>query len=632
MTQAKANKEKKQTVKVGFFGSSGSGKTQLSRALLTEEGLNKLPRFFQNHQPTQGFTFHQNVPSDIEGLQLELFDTAGELKFSGLTPMNINKYSDIRVICIDPNNPDSLVAAKEYAKKIAEVSGDNARTIIAITKTDNIEKAALEKFKGDVENLKREFGITFPAIITSAMNEVGIDELRKNISWLAGLAPGSDEVYLYAFKEQFIKHLKKDPEPNKENQPKNIVKEAKDTIGKLSRLFDALELPIVDRASFNKRIEKAGSTMAYMRPILNETAKMLLNKERTRLHDDVIAAIGIDNYKDIVNGVVVDGRVQAKPGEEKTFAEKEADVARNVMASIVTSYSLLLQDYNLSPEERKCYENNRRLFDQFSALKEKIKEVNDGKMPSYEKKASNVKELDLVQLNQKIAELNQQIAEIDLENVSKGHINELIKLVSEAESLNQAVNSLLSPKLGRFTEEIVQPLQVMATQFNLAMLDDPKSNISFEEITEKINYFYSMVVTSLDELDHQNVDKTDPSYKALTTLKDKLDSALQTDLLMPSASEMTKRDYVLNRYRDAVNMFVKNVNEDTLKVQPANVRGVFKRIWDAISNLNLSLFSYNAEEVQEKQRNKQQTKLKEELLSLKTEGEEAPTPEAPKYN
>ncbi|CAM2903469.1 substrate of the Dot/Icm secretion system [Legionella steigerwaltii] len=156
--------------KVGFFGPVESGKTQLLRALSNQQ-------FDPNYEHTTVGLSFLSVPSNEEGLDLQLADVSGNPNQSQL-PGYIKGFSDISVICIDQSNPRSLEQARDYAKKIREVSGEQAQIIIAVTKADkesNISKEEIEQFK-------TEFHITSETITTSAKTGDGIKQLQDTLS------------------------------------------------------------------------------------------------------------------------------------------------------------------------------------------------------------------------------------------------------------------------------------------------------------------------------------------------------------------------------------------------------------------------------------------------------------------
>jgi hypothetical protein len=512
--------------------------------------------------------------------------------------------------------------------------------IIAITKTDIsiVEENAARRFEEGIQKFRTDYQITSEPVRTSAKTGLGIDQLYSSIEDIAyskAKEAGEvipDRIFLKAFKEHYLSHLRKPVEGNRKNQAKEVIDDAKTTIGKLSRLYDALDLPIASQKTFSEEIQKAGSCMAYMRPILNAAAGMLLNENRTRLSDEVIDAIGKENYAKIVGGVLVEGTIKAKSGNEKEFAQKEAEAARAVLASIAVNYSQSLAKYDLSPEEKECKKKMGELLDKNKQLEEKIKLHQE--LPLYVNQ--NIKIESLEELNNKREKLEQRINAMLLSKDAS--LDEMIKLRTEIKTLNDAQNNYFIPKIEKFTNEIIQPMQEMAKHFNLGMLDEPKEKgLSYKEVKQKVESFYGMALAARNALEperaklyrqqnglletasipeNQNL-PVFPAYEAITTLVSQLLAAQDADDSFANASETTKKDFMLSRYNVAVQIFVEKVDNDALKAEPPHVRGVLVRLFDAISNWDSSLLFDTDEEVKEKIRFEQQTLLKHELELLK---------------
>ena len=261
-----------------------------------------------------------------------------------------------------------------------------------------------------------------------------------------------------------------------ENHPQEILSKTKSNgLGYLTRIFDSLELPIVDRDTFIKRFEKAGGALAYMRPILNEAADMLCNEKRTRLKDEVIQAIGPKTYAELVSGRVNDNKVVAKTGEEKAFAQKEAEVVKHFLASVSANYSGSLQELKLEPIESECHKNNASLRENIVKLKRKIQ--------SQEEKT--VEELSIGDLDKKIKHLN-ELCEQALKK-EKNDINDL-KIISEAEPLYNAKPILLveqecSENNANLKENILNLKKKIQSQKDKIAVE----KLSIGDFNEKIN-------------------------------------------------------------------------------------------------------------------------------------------------
>ncbi|WP_454784192.1 ADP-ribosylation factor-like protein [Legionella sp. WA2024007413] len=627
MSTEKVSKEKTK-IMVGFFGSTEAGKTKLIDALSSKEN-----RFSsdEGYVPTDGTAFKKITP--IENLEIFLADNSGAKKLPD-PPYNMFK-EEVNVICINQNDPDSLKIAGYHAKKIKELD-KNAQIIIAITKTDLPPKISAEA----IEDFKEKQNITSKTIETSAKQGTGINELRTSIIDLARdlkaeksgkITP--DRVFLNAFKSGFLDYLKQHV------YVREKLEQAEFNIGQLSRIFDNLDLPVVDRTVLEQKLEKVGSALAYMRPILNEVAEKLLNKERTRLSDEVIEAIGEERYKQMITAIMESEQI----GNNRALVEEE--VAKHMLAAIMTVYALNLQEYSLTPKEKDCRQNNQLLFDQIEALKNKIKDLR-GELPSYEKQKVKVEDIEIDDANRRIIDLSDKIQKFldsPKEKISESDVSDMLEILSEAEPLRQAIDSKISDTLNKFTNSVVIPIQVMATNFSLIMLDEPKENIPLDVIEAKADIFFTLVDDSFKKLrkklsddfsaknpNHQGAIpddyfKTSEPLEALRLLKDRLETARSVNVVMESASDNTKRDYVLNKYQDAINIFLKSVDDDTLKVESPNVRDLWDKIKEAIKSFSFAPLWDTQAEKEEKKRFENQTNLKLELESIKEATKKEPS-------
>ena len=76
----------------------------------------------------------------------------------------------------------------------------------------------------------------------------------------------------------------------KENHPQDLLNQAKDSIGKLSRIFEQMDWPIPDYEEISAEIEQVG-LKAYTKTLLNNILPTLLDDTGTKLNQKVINAI-----------------------------------------------------------------------------------------------------------------------------------------------------------------------------------------------------------------------------------------------------------------------------------------------------------------------------------------------------
>jgi hypothetical protein len=151
-----------------------------------------------------------------------------------------------------------------------------------------------------------------------------------------------DKTFTEAFTATCIEHVRAGHNDNGlNNQPEDIIQDAIDGgAGKLSRLFDALPLPMLPQEELERNLKEAGSIENFMRPLLNQSADILLNGDRSRLSDDLIDAIGQDKYHQLLNRADIDREQQ------------ETEIARQVLAAVVVNYSQSFQHLMQSEEEK----------------------------------------------------------------------------------------------------------------------------------------------------------------------------------------------------------------------------------------------------------------------------------------
>jgi hypothetical protein len=111
------------------------------------------------------------------------------------------------------------------------------------------------------------------------------------------------------FKENILEHLKRPYDSDGEaNQPAKILEDAKSTTGKLSRIFDAFDYPVLSIDAIKELALDPESLREFMETHLKNILPTLLNEESTALNDDLIEAIGTERYAAIVKGAGGDAK------------------------------------------------------------------------------------------------------------------------------------------------------------------------------------------------------------------------------------------------------------------------------------------------------------------------------------
>lgn len=210
----------------------------------------------------------------------------------------------------------------------------------------------------------------------------------------------SQSSYLEEFKAGFLNHIAGSIESRSDlsNLPRNVLNRAKEqrSLGALSRIFDEFKYSVPPYEEIPK--DKAG-LMTHIQSNLDELLPLLLNKNKDGLSEEVINAIGQEEYKALT-------MIASASGDTKR------EIAKQFIASIITSYG-------------------QRMIDQYP--NDKQHEVFNSIAPRLQDIANKV---DLSGIPQEIREeaqnrvepVNQQQAEM---NLLLEKLNEFSKLIQE---------------------------------------------------------------------------------------------------------------------------------------------------------------------------------------------------------
>ncbi|KTD74101.1 hypothetical protein [Legionella tucsonensis] len=134
--------------------------------------------------------------------------------------------------------------------------------------------------------------------------------------------------------------------------------------------------------------------------------------------------------------------------------------------------------------------------------------------------------------------------------------------------------------------------------------------LSLDKDKDKIMAFSEKVQKTIAKISSLQTDSynlhNSPAFAALITLKEEIDKA--------NGSKKS--------VQNAIDQFTQTVNENTLKVEPPDVRWQITRFFQALLNWDKSYFEDNQAEIQERARFTKQTSLKDELTSFKDEAKE----------
>lgn len=617
-------------LKVSFFGSAGTGKSHIIQKIQNPE---KTPD--RGYEPTLGTRVSKFLPAD--SLPINLWECPGQERLEHFAMPLATDKSDICIVCFDSTNSDSLKKAEHYIINIQKQLGKSAEILLVDTQEDK-PAASQVSVKGNA--LKEKYGIKKNPISMGAFTEEGISKLRtaiitagQSIPWKVHKSTAEkatdnkgprkpDVTFINAFKSAYIAYLQSHAYPQNE-----VRKATPENQGPLTRIFDKLDLPIAPKQQFEENLGKTGSIMAYMRPTLNAAANILLNEDKSRLNDNVIEAIGKENYAQLVSGRVVDGIISAYPEQEADFARKEAEVARTVMSSVLVNYSQSLQDYNLSSVEKACKEKSDELYVQIGRLKKAMNDL----PPTAEKSVIKIESAEDLQ-----KKLDAGIQSI--EQALKDGNADLPTVLRNAQDLKEVASLFLTSRLDIFSSNVLLPLSIMGTHFSMDMLNKPNvDKLSLSEVTDHIKVLVGMAERTTTQLNLMT--GQEPAIRAITNLNTQLTRALETpDTCFPSASENTKKDYMLSAYKTAVKNFVNTAHDSLLTVEPAApIMNVFSRFWRALCNYCKSSFKddfkiLTKEESDDQHRFSKEAQLKVELQQLRAEGKGLEPPDPSSFN
>ncbi|CAM2863173.1 hypothetical protein [Legionella worsleiensis] len=428
-----------------------------------------------------------------------------------------------------------------------------------------------------------------------------------------------DPAYTETFKRGFIAHLNNTRfAVETENQPRQLISQAKNNTAKLSRIFDQFEVPILNKITFEEAIRNAGSVEEFMRPALKDITQVLLNSDKTRLHDDVIAAIGTQDYADIVGGIVnAEGKVVPKSGDEASFIQKEAEVARLMTSAIIVNYSLRVADYALTPDEQSVNEQCNALLEAGNKLKQNV--------PLEQRRNLTVKS---VQFNSDAA--TALINKINSPEIENQKPSDLIELYRQCLELNDAGRKHVDEKAQHFSTQFMIPMNTLAADFTLNTLEKQAPKLSLEQIKQKAATLLQLVNTTNEEIResvvhyrtarhiplNQPVPELDNLTNSVRTLKQNLEELFEVEEAYPDANDDTIRDLIEKKYNNAVNLFASKLQQDVLKAKPpAPLMNAVLRLLRAIFTLSFSMTT--ASEKADLQRFKDETKIIEDIAALK---------------
>ncbi len=450
-----------------------------------------------------------------------------------------------------------------------------------------------------------------------------------------------DERFIEEFTNELINHLSKPYDPLKdENAAQEMIRQAAPgDYGKISRIFDQLaRLPCVSRQEFHERMAEAKSIEAYMKPIIDKVAELILTPDKSRLNDKVIKAIGIENYCRLVNGKNIaekEGEIQIAPNIEKNapkesleqaqkeFITAEKRLAASFLEAILPCYSASIYENNVRAEEK----TRLLLEDQIRTLKNEIqiKQNLKGEFPTGWQDPKP--DVNLVDFDRQAKQL---IAEVQgtLQN-KESTVEELWVLLKKCDALfDQGTDLLLdsNAELGKMTDPIQQlGFRLAKIGGSIFDLKEESRKLTYLELKEKTDLL--LKILALSEPKIRNPQLTDAIHhlqQELTEVQGQIEKfeteyseLLEAGLAIPEQA----LDDALEPYNKGISAFMSAVDQQTVKdsIKPYEMN-IIQRILNVITWGHL--FS------EERKYENSTLNMKNELLKMKNEyDQEAPSDE-----
>ncbi|MCW8417630.1 hypothetical protein OQJ18_09695 [Fluoribacter dumoffii] len=443
-----------------------------------------------------------------------------------------------------------------------------------------------------------------------------------------------DQSFVDGFNEVFISHLS-NPDIESENAAQKMLNQATaDNYAKISRIFDRLSLPCVSREDFKTRMTEAGSIEAYMKPIIDEISKSLLTPDKSRINDEIIKAIGVEQYCRLVNGTNIakeEDKIQIVPHStehasteatelaEKELKQAEKLFAENFLQAILACYSGCFNENNKVPENK----TQKELFEQMGLLKDAImrEEQIKGIFPTGWQEPGRVPEnLTLKEFDEQ-AKLMIEKIQGAIKHPQKEQLWELLKdcqaLYSRGESLLKDSNNELIALTEPMQKLGIRAGQTRGLIFNLKK---PKE-FTPETLKEKVELLLQVLEHSESKLDNESI-----ILAPIKNLKEHLGNIkTQIDLYSKEFAFQIENnlpipgfdDKVLGEYNTAIKEFMSAVNKEEVKkaIKPYEL-GIVKLILNKLSG---GLFFASAKNYADSCRN-----MKTELLEMKDEFDQQP--------
>jgi small GTP-binding protein len=159
-------RDSRPSVKIILVGSSGVGKTCLSRSYLKQS-------FDRGMSPTVAPAYSCRPVRRADGsvVVLQIWDTAGQERYSSISQLFF-RDSDVAFVCFDPSDAPSVAGARGWTQRVRDEVPE-CRLFAVLTKADRYAKEgeALEQSKPLLADVCFEH-----FFVTSALTRKGVEE------------------------------------------------------------------------------------------------------------------------------------------------------------------------------------------------------------------------------------------------------------------------------------------------------------------------------------------------------------------------------------------------------------------------------------------------------------------------
>lgn len=164
---------------ITFSGRSNVGKSSLMNKIFNRKSLVRVSSV-PGKTITVNFFRVENVRFvDLPGYGYAKLPDKEKMRFADLMENYFNSSRDIRLVVqlVDMRHKPS----NDDIGMISFLKENGFNFVVAMTKADKLNKTEFAKQKESISNLLADIGVDVPVIPFSAMNGMGVDEIRKVI-------------------------------------------------------------------------------------------------------------------------------------------------------------------------------------------------------------------------------------------------------------------------------------------------------------------------------------------------------------------------------------------------------------------------------------------------------------------